>query len=36
MTMSTIGVGIAIIAFSAYLELTNKELEKERKAFENE
>ena len=36
MTLGTIGAAIAIVAFSAYLELTNKEIEKERKVFENE
>lgn len=36
MSLGTIGAGIAIIAFSAYLELVNKEYEKKKEAFENE
>ena len=36
MTLGTIGLGIAIVAFSAYLELMNKDYEKKREAFENE
>lgn len=36
MTLGTIGVGIAIIAFSAYIELMNKEYEKEKEVFEKE
>lgn len=36
MTLGTIGVGIAIVAFSAYLELMNKEYEKQKEVFENE
>lgn len=36
MTLSNIGIGIAIIAFAAYLELMDKEDEKKRKVFENE
>ena len=36
MTLGTIGIGIAIVAFSAYLELMNKEYEKKKGVFENE
>ncbi len=36
MTLGTIGAGIAIIAFSAWLELMSKEYEKEREVFESE
>lgn len=36
MTLGTIGMGIAIVAASALLELMNNENEKERKVFENE
>ena len=36
MSLSTIGVGIAIVAFSAWLELMDKEYEKEKEVFESE
>ena len=36
MTLSNIGIGIAIIAFTAWLELTDKENEEKRKVFESE
>lgn len=36
MSLGTIGIGIAIVAFSAYLELMDKEYEKKRKVFESE
>ena len=36
MTLSTIIMGIAIVAASAWIELSDKEYEEKRKVFENE
>lgn len=36
MSLGTIGLGIAIIAFSAYLELMNKEYNNEKEVFKSE
>lgn len=36
MSLGTIGLGIAIIAFSAYMELMDKEYNKKKEVFESE
>ena len=36
MSLGTIGLGIAIIAFSAYLELMDKEYKNKKEVFESE
>lgn len=36
MSLGTIGLGIAIVAFSAYLELMDKDYEKKKEVFESE
>lgn len=36
MSLGTIGIGIAIVAFSAWLELMDKEYSNEKEVFEND
>jgi hypothetical protein len=35
MTLGTIGIGIVIVAISAYLELMDKDYEKQKEIFES-